>query len=146
MLNRQQQAQQLRAILVPYIESNGVEEEVECRDGTTRRYRGARLGGFVLYYETPSHRNPRPIPSCWDEAVYMQANPIADYSLTVKFSDRPDDLELGKQMTMFSACWRSKGDAIHISSFASNESRWYEILIDVVDLASKQHESNCAHN
>jgi hypothetical protein len=135
MLNRQQQAQKLRDVLVPYIESSGVEQEVECRDGTTRRYRGARVGSFVLYYETPSHQNPRPVPSCWDEAVYMQANPIEDYSLTVKCFDSPDDLAKGKQMTMFSACWRSKGDTIHISSFANNGSRWCDNLFAALDAA-----------
>ncbi len=137
MLTKQQQAQQLRAVLVPYIESNGVDREVECRDGTTRRYREARLGGFAFCYETPFHRNPRPIASCWDEALYLQVNPIEDYALTVNFLDRPDDPEKGKRTTMFGACWRSNGDTIHISSFARNKSRWYDIIIVVVELATK---------
>jgi hypothetical protein len=137
MLTRQHQAQQLRAVLVPYIESNGVEREVERRDGTKRRYREARLGGFVFCYKTPFHRNPRPIASCWDEALYLQVNPIEDYVLIVDFLNRPDDPEKGKLTTMFSACWRSKGDMIYISSFASNESGWYDIIFVVVELATK---------
>ena len=137
MLTRQQQAQQLRATLVPFIESKGVEQEVECRDGTIRRYRQARLGGFEVWYETPSHQNRRPIISCWDEALYLQANPIADYSLTINFSDGHNDPANGKRTTLFGACWRGKGEAIHISTFASNESRWYDILFAVVELATK---------
>ena len=137
MLTRQQQAQQLRAVLVPYVENNGLDREVECRDGTVRRYREARLGGFVLYYETPFHRNPQPIAYCWDAALYLHANPVEDYALTIHFCDRPDDPAKGKRANFFLGCWRSKGDTIHITTFASNESRWFDILFVVVELATK---------
>jgi hypothetical protein len=137
MLTRQQQAQQLRAVLVPYIENNGIDQEVECRDGTVRRFREARVGGFVIYYETPFHRNPQPIASCWDAALYLHANPVEDYALTVHFCDRPDDSAKGKRTTLFFGCWHSKADMIHITAFASDKSRWYDILFVVAELATK---------
>ena len=137
MLTRQQKAEQLRADLIPYIESKGGEQEMECRDGTTRRYREARVGGFLLRYETPFHRNPKPIASCWDEALYLQANPVEDYVLTILFCDPAKD----KQTTLFSGCWQSKGQATRISCFAGNESRWYDILLVVVELSTKATQS-----
>ena len=146
MLTRQQKAEQLRAELVPFIENKGVEQQVECADGTKRRYREARLGGFLLHYETPFHHNPKPIASCWDEALYLQANPIEDYVLTILFCDRPNDPAHGKRTTMFSACWHGKGEAIRILSFAGNESRWYDILLVAVELSAKAAQLEAAQD
>ncbi|HEY2007822.1 MAG TPA: hypothetical protein VGH23_02450 [Rhizomicrobium sp.] len=137
MLTRQQKAEQLRTELTPYIESKGVEQQMECRDGTTRRYREARIGGFLLRSETPFHRNPKPIATCWDEALYLQANPVEDYVLTVLFCDPAKE----KQTTLFSGCWQSKGQAIHILCFAGNESRWYDILLVAVELSTRATRS-----
>ena len=136
MLTGQQQAQYLRTVLVPYIQKNGAEQEVECGDGTKHRHREAYLGGFVLCYETPFHRNCRPIPSCWDEALYFQASPIEDYVLTVRFHRSPNDPEKRNCMTLFNACWHGKGAAMRVTACADNESRWYDILLVALELAA----------
>lgn len=144
MPTRQQQAEQLRAALVPYIEENGTEREVECDDGTTHRYREVVADGFVLRYQTPSHRNPQPMPCCMDQALYLQANPIEDYALTIHACDRQGDAAKGKRTTLFCGCWRGKGDTIHITACAGNESKWYDALIAVLELASKAAQSEAA--
>ena len=137
MLTRQQQAEYLRSVLVPYIQTIGVEREFERHDGTKHRYREAHLGGFVLRYETPFHRNPRPMASCWDEALYLQINPTGDYYLAVHFQRSPDNPAQRKWVTMFDGCWHSKGNEVRISSFRSNESRWYDILVVALELSTK---------
>jgi hypothetical protein len=136
MLTGQQQAQYLRTVLVPYVQKNGVEQEVECGDGTKHRHREAYLGGFVLCYETPFHHNCRPIASCWDEALYLQASPIEDYVLTVQFHRSPDDPQKRNCTTLFNACWHSKGAAIRVTVCADNKSHWYDILLVALELAA----------
>jgi hypothetical protein len=141
MLSGQHQAQYLRTVLVPYIQKNGVEQDVECGDGTRHKYRQARLGGFVLCYETPFHRNRRPIASCLSEALYLQASPIEDYVLTVHFRRNSDDPATCNWVTLYNACWHSKGAAIRVTDCASNTSHWYDILLVALELAA-----NAGHN
>jgi hypothetical protein len=136
MLTRQQQAQYLQTMLVPYIQKNGIELEVDCGDGIKHRHREAYLGGFVFCYETPFHRNCRPIASCWDEALYLQASPVEDYVLTVHFHRGPDDPAKRNWVTLFNACWHSKGAAIRVTVCADNKSRWYDILLVALELAA----------
>jgi hypothetical protein len=136
MLSGQQQAQYLRTVLVPYIQKNGVEQDIECGDGARHRYRQARLGGFVLCYETPFHRNRRPIASCPDEALYLQPSPVEDYVLTVHFHRNPDGLATRNWVTLYNACWHSKGAAIRVTDCASNTSHWYDILLVALELSA----------
>jgi len=142
MLSGQQQAQYLRTVLVPYIQKNGVEQDVECGDGTRHRYRQARLGGFVLCYETPFHRNRRPIAPCVDEALYLQAVPIEDYVLTIHFHRNPDDPATCNWVTLYNACWHSKGAAICVTDCASNKSHWYDILLVALELAANAAQNH----
>jgi hypothetical protein len=136
MLSGQQQAQYLRTVLVPYIQKNGVEQDVEYGDGTRHRYRQARLGGFVLCYETPFHRNRRQIASYPDEALNLQASPIEDYVLTVHFHRTSDDPATCNWVRLYNACWHAKGAAIRVTDCASNTSHWYDILLVALELAA----------
>jgi hypothetical protein len=141
MLTSHEQAQYLRSALVPYIQKCGVEQEFERHDGTKHRYREASLGGFIMRYVTPFHRNPQPMASCWDDALHLQAHPIEDYVLTVLFRRSIDDPARRNWVTMFNACWHSKNDQMRVSAFASDHSRWYDILLVALELASKAEKS-----